>query len=117
MVYRYGIAEPVRREMELAGVRAGDGMGFTGLRTGGGGKSVSEEVLRGEEAEIGGWEGVFGTGMFESSFLLRCVKACGRHGRGKMAEEDDADGSDTLGDELREGDFHGELEAKAKMNW
>lgn len=54
---RYGLAEPLRREMELSSVRAGDGMGFTAL---GAGKSVSEEILRGEEGEVGGWEGVFG---------------------------------------------------------
>jgi hypothetical protein len=60
---RYGLAEPLRREQELSSVRAGDGMGFTAFRTE---KSVSEEILRGEEAEVGGWEGVFGSGELRS---------------------------------------------------
>ena len=38
-------------------------MGFTAFRTE---KSVSEEILRGEEAEVGGWEGVFGSGELRS---------------------------------------------------
>jgi len=70
---RYGLAEPIRREMELSSVRAGDGIGFMALKAGG---SVSEEILRGEEAEVGGWEGVFGSG--ESFCLLEviCVGRC-----------------------------------------
>lgn len=64
---RYGLAEPLRREQELSSVRAGDGMGFTAFRTE---KSVSEEILRGEEAEVGGWEGVFGSGELRSFFYL-----------------------------------------------
>lgn len=63
---RYGLAEPLRREQELSSVRAGDGMGFTAFRTE---KSVSEEILRGEEAEVGGWEGVFGSGELRSCLL------------------------------------------------
>ncbi|KAL8790989.1 MAG: hypothetical protein Q9195_006134 [Heterodermia aff. obscurata] len=53
----YGIAEPVRREMELKDVRTGDSVGASFLRE----KSVSvgEEILAGRENEIGGWEGVF----------------------------------------------------------
>ena len=75
----YGIAEPVRREMELKDVRTGDAVGASFLR----GKTVSvaEDVLAGRDGEIGGWEGVFG------------------------------------GNELRDGDFHAEMEARAKMNW
>ncbi len=48
-------------------MRAGDGMGFTAFRTE---KSVSEEILRGEEVEVGGWEAVFGSGELRSFF--RC---------------------------------------------
>lgn len=58
----YGIAEPVRREMELKDVSTGDAMGASFLR----GKSVSvgEDILGGKDNEMGGWEGVFGTGEF-----------------------------------------------------
>ena len=31
--------------------------------------------------------------------------------------EADADVLHALGEEMREGDFHGEMEAKEKMNW
>ena len=53
----YGIAEPVRREMELKDVRTGDAIGASFLRA----KNVSlgEEILAGKENEIGGWEGVY----------------------------------------------------------
>ena len=56
----YGIAEPVRREMELKDVRAGDTIGASFLR--GKDTSVGEDILGGRDTEIGGWEGVFGTG-------------------------------------------------------
>ena len=58
----YGMAEPVRREMELKDVRAGDAVGASFLR----GKSVSlgEDILEGKESELGGWEGVFGSSKF-----------------------------------------------------
>ncbi|CAF9914537.1 MAG: hypothetical protein HETSPECPRED_002005 [Heterodermia speciosa] len=75
----YGIAEPVRREMELKDVRTGDAIGASFLRQKG--MSLGEEILVGRENEIGGWEGVFEGGDF------------------------------------REGDFHSELESRAKMNW
>lgn len=64
----YGIAEPVRREMELKDVRMGDAIGASFLQ--GKGPSVGEDVLGGKESEIGGWEGIFG-GRFK--FLLHCV--------------------------------------------
>ena len=53
----YGIAEPVRREMELKDVRTGDAIGASFLRQKG--MSLGEEILVGRENEIGGWEGVF----------------------------------------------------------
>jgi len=128
-------------------VRAGDGMGFTAFRTE---KSVSEEILRGEEVEVGGWEAVFGSGELRSFFrcsggfmgfvfggVVRyfrllgsypvggggCMQQVSERGRdfGELCwdvfERANADLCGATGAELREGDFHGEMEAKAKMNW
>ena len=70
----YGIAEPVRREMELKDVRTGDAIGASFLRE----KSVSlgEEILAGRENEIGGWEGVF-----EGKLVLFCKGSWRAEGR------------------------------------
>ena len=46
--------------MELKDVRAGDAIGASFLR--GKDTSVGEDILGGRDTEIGGWEGVFGTG-------------------------------------------------------
>lgn len=48
--------------MELKDVRAGDAIGASFLR--GKDTSVGEDILGGRDTEIGGWEGIFGTGEF-----------------------------------------------------
>ncbi|KAL9618608.1 MAG: hypothetical protein Q9160_006719 [Pyrenula sp. 1 TL-2023] len=60
----YGLAEPVRREMELkivregdAGVLNGEGMRM-GMGIGGGTAGLHEDILMGRDCEIG-WEDVF----------------------------------------------------------
>lgn len=52
----YGIAEPVRRQMELSMVRGGSWRPVCL----GGGDRVHEDVLEGRDAEVG-WEDVFRT--------------------------------------------------------
>lgn len=54
----FGIAEPIRRGMELKTVREGE---WRPLALGGGKPSVWEDVLNGREASIG-WEDVFDGG-------------------------------------------------------
>lgn len=152
-------------------MRAGDGMGFTALAAR---KSVSEEILRGEEGEVGGWEGVFRGGEFgiffalvsvfgfgfglrgvllalrfggwgmvwcrfqgaicfrtgavihlcsrgvmpqSSSAMLRSCAARSKERANPSTQVTNADIRTYLGDELREGGFHSEMEDKAKMNW
>jgi len=41
----------------------------------------------------------------------------GWRGGGDVLRSANADVCGAAGSELREGDFHGEMEAKAKMNW
>ncbi|KAK3707507.1 hypothetical protein LTR37_012149 [Vermiconidia calcicola] len=55
---QFGIAEPVKRGMELAIVRGGEWMPMC---MGGGGGGVHEDILSGRDAEIG-WEDVFVSG-------------------------------------------------------
>jgi proteasome maturation protein len=50
----YGLAEPIRRGMELGIVRAGDGIRLGGVEAWG----VHEDILRGRDAAFG-WEEVF----------------------------------------------------------
>lgn len=90
----YGIAEPVKRGMELQICRAGE------WRPAALGKSaaVSSDVLSGRDCEIG-WEDVF-KGM--------CIP-----GKARTAIEANV----WTGDEMREAqDFHTEMEQGLKMN-
>ena len=108
----YGIAEPVRREMELKDVRTGDGIGASFLR--GKNVSVGEDILSGRDAEIGGWEGVFQTGKSRLHLYRLRISSSLRI----ISRQIHTDNWVLLaGQELREGDFHSELEAKTKMNW
>ncbi|KAH0536027.1 hypothetical protein FGG08_007076 [Glutinoglossum americanum] len=55
----YGLAEPVRRGMEMRIVREGEGLGaLGGVRVGGAGSSVHEDILRGRDQGCT-WEEVF----------------------------------------------------------
>jgi len=57
---QFGLAEPVRRQMELGIVRGGEWRpGCLNAARGGAG-SIHEDILSGRDAEIA-WEDVFGT--------------------------------------------------------
>jgi proteasome maturation protein len=102
---QFGIAEPVRRGMELKITEAGEWRPAALGRSSG----VHKDILEGRDTEIG-WEDVFtgksscpygdAHGWFLPLELLRLANAY------------------PTGNELREvPDFHTEIEAKMKMNW
>jgi len=62
---QFGIAEPVRRGMELAIVRAGEWRPACLMDAFGGGRAgVHEDILSGRDMEVG-WEDVFVGGEFD----------------------------------------------------
>jgi proteasome maturation protein len=96
---QFGIAEPVRRGMELKITEAGEWRPAALGRSSG----VHKDILEGRDTEIG-WEDVF-TG--KSCWILSDVG-----GALRLANISSA------GNELREvPNFHTEMEAKMKMNW
>lgn len=84
---QYGIAAPVMRAMELNDCANGEAALYLGGARGMGMGSVHGDVLRGEDCEIGGWEGVYG----------HSDDGCGGMGVG--------------------GEFHREMEGAMGMGW
>lgn len=125
----FGIAEPVRRGMELKIAGAGEWR----PQVLGGPSSVHSDILAGRDCEIG-WEDVF---VGECDLVLPVsLGDTGRVGEivwerrssryravlfwksGKGLVEYIANVFVMLGNELRAvPDFHGEMEARLKMNW
>lgn len=107
----YGIAEPVRRGMELKNVRDGD---FRPAVLGGSKLgSVHEDilVLGGRDCEIG-WEDVF-LGMFSPFPVFISFSGFGLSGTGRTTTD-----VGILGDEFREPpSFHDEMEKRLRMDW
>ena len=125
----FGIAEPVRRGMELKIAGAGEWR----PQVLGGPSSVHSDILAGRDCEIG-WEDVFvgecdlvplvglgDTGRVGEIVLERRssrYRAVLFWKSGKGLVEYIADVFVVLGNELRAvPDFHGEMEARLKMNW
>lgn len=106
----YGIAEPVRRGMELKIVREGE---FRPAVLGGGKQASLHEdilVLGGRDTEVG-WEDVFQGMWFRS--LLSCLLVLWKLDRDERLTD-----IPLLGDEFREPPtFHDEMEKRLKMDW
>jgi hypothetical protein len=99
---QFGIAEPVRRGMELKIASAGEWRPAAL----GGSSGVHKDILEGRDCEIG-WEDVY-TGEFDMERHLQ------RHGLRSIESTD----MTIPGSELRQvPDFHTEIEHKMKMNW
>jgi proteasome maturation protein len=99
---QFGLAEPLRRGMELRIAAAGEWMPLAL----GGASGVHADILAGRDTEIG-WEDVF-KGKFA---LLGAARSFAT-----------ATGMQMLiarsGDEFREpADFHTEIETRLRMNW
>ena len=125
----FGIAEPVRRGMELKIAGAGEWR----PQVLGGASSVHSDILAGRDCEIG-WEDVFvgecdliplvglgdigrvGEIVWESRSSRYRTVLFWKSGKGLV--EYIANVFVVLGNELRAvPDFHGEMEARLKMNW
>lgn len=110
----YGIAEPVRRGMEMKIVKDGTFRPAVLGGNGVGGGNLHEEILAigGRETEVG-WEDVF-VGLFSLSFpflSLLCFACWLLVGRG-------ADRYCTTGDEFREPpSMHDEMEKRLRMEF
>jgi proteasome maturation protein len=101
---QFGIAEPVRRGMELKITEAGEWRPAALGRSSG----VHKDILEGRDTEIG-WEDVF-TGKLYCGY--------GEPGDLPVCSILDSTNLFSVGNDLREvPDFHTEIEAKMKMNW
>lgn len=108
----FGMAEPIRRGMELKLTTAGEWRPAAL----GGASSVHGDILAGRDTEIG-WEDVYKgesllCGIFASSVQVatRLVRWLRLRYVSLLTWN--------IGDEFREGpDFHTEMEARMKMNW
>ena len=109
----FGIAEPVRRGMELKIAREGEWR----AQALGGSAGVSGDVLEGRDISVE-WEDIF-AGMFRLSLPRSRGRSTMESGRmDKSALGMWADLCCTAGDETREAvDFHSEMEARLKMDW
>lgn len=104
----FGMAEPIRRGMELKLVTAGEWRPAAL----GGSSNVHGDILSGRDTEIG-WEDVY-KGKFHRHILVfqhHSICLCSLRMHRVLT-------SATPGDELREApDFHSEMEARMKMTW